>query len=379
MKTKAIIPLILGLGIGIVAIKLFVDKLQSARASNKTEATVDVVTASTHINSTLEITESMLEVKPWPKHLVPENTFRQTGEVVGRVTSSPIAKGGFVSATLLAPPGTPPGMASRLEEGYRAVAIKVDEVASVGGWIQPGSKVDVICVLRPAARGASQQSRLLLQNVEVITVGDKIESKESGATVSRSVTLKLTPKQVAKIHLAATKGKLSLAMRNPEDNSEPVEVMATDQDLFERDRDGETSEDQRDAMAKRFAGLFGSREPKFPPDPTDKQMAPPVQTVAAAPEEKPWVVEVISGTNIYEVQFENDERNARRVTADARNSGRRPSQITPDSGPRRPSVADRPVSGATQDASSSVEPAEDALENIDDTDLLSELDDWPVE
>jgi pilus assembly protein CpaB len=298
-------------------------------------------------------------VKQWPKNLVPEHTFQKPVDVVGRVTSSPIAKGGFISETLLAPPGTKAGLESLLKPGYRALAIKVDEVSSVGGWLQPRSKVDVNCVLRPATRNASQQSRLLLQNVEVLTVGDQIESKESGAQITRSVTLMLTPKQVNKVQLASTYGKLSLSMRNPEDESEPQDVAVDGPELFEEDKDGPGDMANAIERARRLLKMYGLDEQPAKLEPTPED---PAQTIAAAAQPKPWTVEVISNSTIQTIQFESDEPNARRL--EPSDSGRRPSQVNAENDARRPGAESNPGADATNESNTPPAPQNGAPGNV---------------
>ncbi len=377
MKTKAIIPLALGLLIGIFAIKLFVDKLASAKAGNQPAETVDVVVATTHINATMDITESMMKVVSVPKALVPDGTFETVEEVSGRVTSNPIPKGVPVLEALLAPPGTPIGLAGRLEEGYRAIAVKVNEFAAVGGWIKPGSRVDLICTLNSRSR-AGKESRMLLQDVRILTVGDKIESDESGAEVSRSVTLELTPEQALKVQLAQMKGSLSLSLRNSVDKQVFEEVVANDTNLFEEPR-SEDAEPRRTFLS----GLF-SKERKFDlgsPDKETKTQAevkpvevkpepkPPVidtQLLMAAAAPDPWTVEVISATRIETVAFENDQANARRVDEKALNANKRnrvPTQVNipapPQPQQRRPSLEKNPLPSEPS--------AEDLTEDVSET------------
>src|SRR5438876_13770 len=145
MKAKAIIPLVLGLGIGIFAIKMFVNVLKKAKGS--TGETVEVVRARVDMAPTIEITEQMVEMASVPETLCPKLAIRDKKEVIGRVTANSIPQGCPVVQSLLAPKGTLPGLAARIKDGFRAVAVKVDESVGVAGWVKPGSKVDVVAVM----------------------------------------------------------------------------------------------------------------------------------------------------------------------------------------------------------------------------------------
>src|SRR5207249_2811298 len=117
MKTKAIIPLVLGLGIGVFAIKMFLNVLDKAKGA--TGEGIKVVRTRVDIAPTIEITDQMVELVSVPDALCPKLAFTDLKEVVGRVTANSIPQGCPVVQSLLAPKGTLPGMASRIQEGYR--------------------------------------------------------------------------------------------------------------------------------------------------------------------------------------------------------------------------------------------------------------------
>ncbi|MGO4886433.1 Flp pilus assembly protein CpaB [Anaerobacillus sp. MEB173] len=82
------------------------------------------------------------------------------------------------------------------EEGKRAIALQVDEVAGVQGFIKPGSFVDLVWVSHPPdeaiEKGQHAASSMLLQNVKILGVGHAADS-ESEAARYQSVILEVTP------------------------------------------------------------------------------------------------------------------------------------------------------------------------------------------
>ena len=66
------------------------------------------------------------------------------GEIEGRVVMVPIPQGNPILFSMLAPEGTSAGLSGILPDGKRALTVKVDEVAGVGGFIHPGDHVDVL-------------------------------------------------------------------------------------------------------------------------------------------------------------------------------------------------------------------------------------------
>lgn len=311
MKGKAIIPLVLGLGIGIFAIKMFFNVLNKAKGATSGE-TVQVVRAKIDIAPTIEITEQMVEIASVPQSLAPKLPIRDLKEAVGRVTSNSIAAGSPVVTSLLAPKGTLPGMAARIPEGYRAIAVKVDESVGVAGWIKPGSRVDVIAVM--TGKGGSKNevvSRVILQNISVLAVGQDIgNSGETTAAVPKSVTLLVTPDDSPKLHLAATKGSLRLAMRNQSDALAARSGTTTDNEIL-----GISSTSSSQVRGNwdwsGFLGKLGKNGHKA----TDKPVAAAKTQQASLPVEPKWVVEVFNSGRTSKLGFDGSGKDARLVDA----------------------------------------------------------------
>lgn len=305
MKSRAIIPLVIGLGVGLFAIKMFVSVLQKAKGSS-TSGTVSVVYAKENIEPTLEITQSMVEVRQVPKEGVPNESFHQTEEVVGRVTAWPVLKGSIIGPMQLAPKDTPPGMAVRIQDGFRAVAVKTDESAGVAGWLQPGSRVDVITLMpNPEVRGESI-SRTILQNVEVLAVGQDL-GIGGAAAITKTVTLLVKPEDVPRLHLAETKGKIRLSMRNPHDTEYDKPTDTTDNDLLAL---GNTRNKRAAAPGKSILSAFFGGQAQVRSEQTDKEN---VVKPAPAPAQ-PWPVELVRGEADVEVLwFDGDKKGSRRL------------------------------------------------------------------
>lgn len=222
MKPKTLIPLIIGLGVGFVAIKMGMDMVQKAKGAQEDKAQIFV--ASKPIDTATAITEQMLSTKDVPVSLMPQDGFRDKKSLVGRVTKIPVPAGIPITRAMLAPPGAMPGLSAQIPPGHRAVSIKTTEESAVAGFITPGSRVDVSTVMR-TGRGDTA-SRLILTNVEVGAVGQSLAKTSSdGKTVqmAKTVTLFLKPEDVQKLNAASggTKGGLRIALRGH--NSDPGE------------------------------------------------------------------------------------------------------------------------------------------------------------
>jgi len=219
MRNKRLIMALTGAALcGILGVMLITRYLSSALAYTKNLG--NVVVAKTEIPLGGKITAEQLTLAPIPNGSAPQGAFRTLDQLVGRVAITPIGIREPVTTLKLAPEGMGAGLSAVIPEGYRAMTVKVDDVVGVSGFIMPGSFVDVVAVIVPAAsqNGANQDpiSKIVLQNIKVLASGAKIDSPENQRepTSVNAVTLQVTPTQAEKLVLATSQGKLQLVMRN---------------------------------------------------------------------------------------------------------------------------------------------------------------------
>ena len=201
MKAKAVIPLVLGLCIGLIAVKFGIDAIRSAKASSAVKQTITAVKAAQDIDVGTEITLEMVQiVETVPNEFIPAmERVEKPEDVVGRVADKYIPQNAAVLKSMLAPEGTTPGLVGQIPPGYRAISVKIDEVASVAYQIKPGDWVDVGVVMDIAGgRGREKNTiaEVIQQRVQVAAVGRSIAAPQNkdGAkgTSAKSVTLLVT-------------------------------------------------------------------------------------------------------------------------------------------------------------------------------------------
>jgi pilus assembly protein CpaB len=107
-----------------------------------------------------------------------------------------------------------------ISDKYRAVSVKVDNVIGVAGFVAPGSRVDVMATIRRVDRDrAIPYSKVILQDVRVLAVDQKLEEVKSGEPeLVNVVTLEVNPVQAEHLIYAAHEGRLQLALRSPGDD-----------------------------------------------------------------------------------------------------------------------------------------------------------------
>ncbi len=160
-----------------------------------------------------------MEPLGWPATADVRGAIARREDAVNRVALVNIAPGEPLLESQLAPPGSGTGLASRIPNGMRAIALKSDEVIGVAGFLNPGSHVDVLVTCH-SGFGGDAITTTVLQNVEVVATNQQIEPNPNGKpTTATVVTLLLTPPQAQRALLASNQGSLQLVLRNSSDMS----------------------------------------------------------------------------------------------------------------------------------------------------------------
>jgi pilus assembly protein CpaB len=137
--------------------------------------------------------------------------------VLGREVLFPLDKGQPILDKYLSAPGSGMGLAGKIPDGMRAIALRSDEVVGVAGFLLPGSRLDVLVTYRTEGSPEPRTSTVL-QNAEVLATGHQVQPDPEGkpATVT-VVTLLLTPGEAERAVLASTQGSIHFVLRNGSD------------------------------------------------------------------------------------------------------------------------------------------------------------------
>ncbi len=222
----------------------------------------NVVIATTDIPLGTKIEETQIQVVPYPKKLLPEKAMIRREEVIGRVAVTDITAKTPIIDRQLSGLGAQPGLSGVTPAGMRAVSVRVDEASSVGGFVAPGSYVDVIAIMTPQIDGAKQVSKVILQKVRVMAGGQQMQTKPDGKpALVNTVTLEVTPGQAEKLKLAEAEGRLQLSIRNATDQIIEQTPGATRRDVL-----NDVALEQRSMIGSRnAAGGIGPRPGSTPP------------------------------------------------------------------------------------------------------------------
>lgn len=186
-----------------------------------------IVVASQPLAFGTTLDRAQLTEIPWPQDSLPQGAFQTIDAALadpGRVVLSAIEQNEPVLLSKLSGPNGRASLSNILAPGMRAVAVKTDEVAGVGGFITPGDRVDVV-LTRDAgeinetqqsasgAAGSTIASEVVVENARVLSVGQGADERQTGPQLANSVTIEVNPDQATKIALARNIGTLSLQLR----------------------------------------------------------------------------------------------------------------------------------------------------------------------
>ncbi|MGE5707074.1 MAG: Flp pilus assembly protein CpaB [Bacteroidota bacterium] len=208
--------LILAAAIGLVATGGLYFALARAPKAESAIPTEAVLVAVEPIPPNTKIMESQFAPQERPSKFVPAGSIRDPRVAVGRVAKENIYPGEALLEEKLMPPGAQTTLAFPLPEGCRAVTVAVDEVVGVGGFLMPGTFVDVVSTIDVDNKPAT---KVILQKIQVLAIAQDAAKKDSPqAKIVSSATLAVTPEDAEKLVLAADKGRIRLAIRAPKED-----------------------------------------------------------------------------------------------------------------------------------------------------------------
>jgi len=206
--------------------------LEATKASSRI-ATVPVVVAAKDLTEGGTIDRMALVVAQWPVGTQPAGAYSSVDSVAGRVTRVPVYKGEAMVPGRLAPEGTGAGLEVKITPGKRAYGIRINDVASLAGMVQPNSRVDIMVVMNDP-KESRQVAKLFMSNMRVLAIGAAPERAQDGRPINAAVaSIEVTPEQSETLAIAAAQGALQLVLRGYGDpdsietkGANPADVLA---------------------------------------------------------------------------------------------------------------------------------------------------------
>ena len=261
-------------------------QLISSRVTVNAKApAAEVLVAARNMEIGTLIKDSDFKMVEWPGALPPGAIVKKE-DAVGRGVIIAIYDSEPIIESRLAPKGAGAGLAANIKPGMRAVALRVNDVNGLAGFVIPGMHVDVLISGTPPNNPnptAGAVAKTLLQNIEILSAGQNIQKDAEGKpVVVNLVNVLVTPDQAEVLNLATNDTRVQLVLRNPIDHATAVTKGAWLQELYSG------------AIPKALPVARRAARPR----------ADPLPPASAPKPEGPFVLEIINGTHRTETVFE---------------------------------------------------------------------------
>jgi pilus assembly protein CpaB len=231
-----------GLGAYVWLEQVETDLREEMRGTNRAQS---VVVANEDIPAGTAISAESVRLVSFPTEAIPEGVFDDASRVSGRIVVAPLRRNEPVLEPKLAPVEvTHGGIAALTGRDKRAMAVRVDEVVAVAGFIQPGDRVDVLATLHTDEEASRPITKIIVENVPVLATGERATDASKVAPGGnedgpRVMTLEVSPPEAERLALASSEGRIHLVLRHPLNGAKAGTDGATVEGLLGRRRGAE--------------------------------------------------------------------------------------------------------------------------------------------
>jgi pilus assembly protein CpaB len=218
--------------VSVVLLLLYVRQFEQEMSGGER---IKLLTANKPLERGTLVTDDMLSTRDVPLAYVENRAIRATDrpKIVGVRVANAVQPQELLMWTDLAIATEERDLSALVQPGNRAVTVRASNPEETKGnaLIRPGDYVDVLATMPETAKGSLSESRaaiVLLQKVLVLAVGLDTEAQAAsvgtntqqtspGSQRDMVLTLSLNLQEAQLLALASEKGRLSVAVRNPDD------------------------------------------------------------------------------------------------------------------------------------------------------------------
>lgn len=216
--------------LGLIAVILTRSYLSNAVRTNPAVETsngpaIPVVVTAANVPRGGALQPAMLKVVAYPSGAAPAGAFHSIAELTGagqqRLALRSMVANEPVLPANISGPGGKLNLSGSVAAGMRAVSLRSNDVAGVGGFVLPGDRVDILLTRTGSGNDAVKESltQTLAENVRVLGVDQSDNDEADKPVVAKAVTVEVTPEQAASISLGQQIGTVSLTLRRVADDA----------------------------------------------------------------------------------------------------------------------------------------------------------------
>jgi pilus assembly protein CpaB len=233
---QTLIALGVALVLGLLAVWMANSFLSGRERLAYNGATTKVAVAAAPLAYGNDITADKVRFVDFPNSSIPPGAFTDGSQLLPagkkRIALLPISLNEPILAGKISGIGEGASIAALLPDGMRAASVRINDVSGVAGFVQPNDSVDVLITRQVTAAGGNQQvTDVLLQNVHVLAIGQTAKDANGEPILARTATFAVTPIDAQKLALGQQVGDLSLVLRKPGEQNNPVVETVSMNDL----------------------------------------------------------------------------------------------------------------------------------------------------
>ena len=181
----------------------------------------DLVIAARPLPLGTVLADADVKTIEWTGAALPVGYATAKADVIGRGVMSPLQENEPLLDSKLAPKGAGGGLPVIIDQGKRALTMRVNDVSGVSGFVTPNTRVDVLLTIDDKVNtGGETATRIIMQDVRALAAGQSIQPDKDGKPVSVGVvTFLVSPEQAETLALASQQGSIQLALRNMMDTT----------------------------------------------------------------------------------------------------------------------------------------------------------------
>lgn len=225
MTRQSMIALGVAAVLGLFAVLLANTFLNRSEKAAYDGGTTKVAVATVPLAFGSDITPDKIRFVDFPNKSIPPGAFTNAAQLMPngkrRVALMPIGVNEPILPAKISAVGRGASIAALLPQGMRAATVRINDVSGVAGFIMPNDSVDVL-ITRSLPGSDAKVTDVLSQNVRVIAIDQRAKNADGTPKVARSATLEVSPVDAQKLALGESVGSLSLVLRKPGEQNNPV-------------------------------------------------------------------------------------------------------------------------------------------------------------
>ncbi|MBI3037608.1 Flp pilus assembly protein CpaB [bacterium] len=198
--------------------------------------TLPVVVAKTKILSRTKLdrqaVDQLFDIKEIVASSVPPSAYSSIASITNKYTSVTILAGDIMTPERILEGDAIPALSFAIPKGKRAVTIAVSKERGVAGFIQQGDIVDVIATFRPSTFNKDTVTKIVLQDILILAVGNSYEFDMAIASPTPSlpagkaefVTLAVSPEELERLVYLDSGVTFRLVLKNPNEKGDKVKT-----------------------------------------------------------------------------------------------------------------------------------------------------------